>query len=118
MPRQVKNRVLSIYLLKQGCDDPHEIFTKPGDLDVHRISLDGRELGQLYFKRSTSHFPDWLDLFAEVLNPSELGLTNASAAAVLALILTLSLLVMSLIPSRGGVSLVAEEVESGSLFLE
>lgn len=43
---------------------------------------------------------------------------TASAAAALALILTLSLLVMSLFPSRGGVSLVAEEVESGSLFLE
>jgi hypothetical protein len=43
---------------------------------------------------------------------------TAGAAAALALILTLSLLVMSLIPSREGVSLVAEEVESGSLFLE
>lgn len=43
---------------------------------------------------------------------------TASAAAALALILTLSLLVMSMIPPRGGISLVAEEVESGSLFLE
>lgn len=43
---------------------------------------------------------------------------TAVFASAFALILTLSILVASLTPSHEGVSLVAEEVESGALFLE
>jgi uncharacterized protein (TIGR04141 family) len=82
MPSQEKSRSLSIYLLKKGHTTPQEIFSKPAELVSHRISLDGREMGQLYIKRTSSHLPAWLDLFAEALDPSGLGLANASAAAV------------------------------------
>jgi len=78
-----KSRNLTIFLLKEGITKPLDIFSDIDVLKKYDVIQDNSRIGELYLKPSLKRLPNWLSLFENALDISELDLVNSSTAAVL-----------------------------------
>src|SRR6266852_3348126 len=77
----MKSWHMSIYLLKRGWQ-ASAALEQPGTLDRHAVIANGRQLGDLWVKKSKQKVPSWLSFFESSVCPPVHGLLSSSASAV------------------------------------
>jgi uncharacterized protein (TIGR04141 family) len=82
MHRKPKSRILTIFLLKTGLNDPSQIL-KPRDLLIEiPVDIEGVRHGTLFFQPSQNKQPTWLSLFRGAIELDFNRAYNASTAAI------------------------------------
>lgn len=76
-------RNLSIYLIKEGLDEPSSFIDSDKYSCIEEIHHGGSLLGYLYIKTPTSNPPKWASMFKNYIDTGKLGEVSTSSALLL-----------------------------------
>ena len=82
MMNEKKSWPLSIFLVRQGLCQPEEITRREGTKCLN-LSISGCAYAKLYVKPTPPRPPKWAALFADLVDPAELGRGSTISAALL-----------------------------------
>lgn len=77
-----KSRTLTIFLIKDACSEPNELFKPRSSITEFMLSKGGQNLGKLYVQPTSDRRPDWTELFRGAVHLDSSIVRNASTAAV------------------------------------
>ena len=76
-------RTFNIFLIRKGVRDASRIFSEKRKPLQRQVSVDDKQIGRLYIRRTELRRPRWLEFFSGVGNIANLDLVAASSSAVL-----------------------------------
>jgi len=82
VPKKLKSRTLTVFLLKDGLKDPAEILKHSDTLTEFPVLIAGKATGALFVQPTDDRQPSWLILFQGSIEIDPAIVRNASSAAV------------------------------------